>query len=100
MVTPEATSMAANNDVTPWRSHPRLAHHAILPNLPNSLPPLPNSRARDVQLPGDFRVAHPLPTIEHDPGAHRHRLRRFWPARDQAQLLAVRVNDLQRFLRT
>src|SRR5439155_10930154 len=54
----------------------------------------------DVQLPRHLEVAHPLPTTEHDPGAHRHSLRRLRSKRDHFQFVAVLFRDFQRFLGT
>ena len=82
------------------RADPRLIQQAIQPKLSKPLPPLTDGRAGDVQLPRDLRVAHPLPTTEHDPGAHRHGLRRLRPTRDHAQFLAILIDDFQRFLGT
>jgi hypothetical protein len=39
-------------------------------------------------------------TTEHDPGAHRHGLRRLWSTRDHSQFVALLFRHFQRFLGT
>src|SRR6476646_1410825 len=76
----------------------RLIQQAIQPKLSKPFPPLTDGRAGDVQLPGGLRVAHPFPTTEHDPGTHRHGLRRLRPPRQHAQFRAILSADFQWFL--
>ena len=45
----------------PWRTYPRLIQQALQSELPKSFPPLPDGRTRNMQLAGDFRVAHSWP---------------------------------------
>src|SRR5262245_25743166 len=56
----------------PWRTYPRLIQQALQSELPKSFPPLPDGRTRNMQLAGDFRVAHFLPTRKHDASTHGH----------------------------
>ena len=67
------------------------------PNSRNRAPPLTDSGASNVQLPRHLRVAHTLLTTQHDPSAHRHRLARLRPTRNQAQFAAILFADFQRF---
>src|SRR5260370_22554093 len=79
---------------------PRLIQQAVQPQLSKPFPPFADGCPRDVQLPRDLEVAHPLPTTEHDPGAHRHGLRRLWSTRDHSQFVALLFRHFQRFLGT
>src|SRR6266446_1713731 len=79
---------------------PRLIQQAVQPQLSKPFPPLADGCSGDVQLPRRLEVAHPLPTTEHDPGAHRHGLRRLRSKRDHSQFVAVLFCDFQRFLGT
>jgi len=62
----------------PRCADPRLIQQAVQTELPKSFPPLAHGRTCDMQLLGDFRVAHPLATGKHDASTHRHGLSRFW----------------------
>src|SRR5260370_31926001 len=79
---------------------PRLIQQAVQPQLSKPLPPFADGCPGDVQLPRDLEVAHPPPTTEHDPGAHRHGLRRLWSTRDHSQFVALLFRHFQRFLGT
>src|SRR5215471_19220703 len=56
----------------PWRTYPQLIQQALQSEIPKSFPPLPDGRTRNMQLTGDFRVAHFLPTRKHDASTHGH----------------------------
>lgn len=58
----------------PRCADPRLIQQAVQTELPKSFPPLADRRTSNMQLLGDFRVAHPLPPGKHDAGTHRHGL--------------------------
>jgi hypothetical protein len=75
------------------RANPRLIQQAVQSKLSKPFPPLTDGRACNVQLSRDLRVAHPLPTTEHDPSAHRHGLRRLWTARDHVQFVSIRIDN-------
>src|SRR5580658_9575498 len=80
------------------RADPRLIEQAIQPKFSKPFPPLTGRRAGNVQLSRDLRIAHPLPTTEYNPGAHRHGLRRLRSTRHHTQFLPIRSDDFQRFL--
>src|SRR6476646_6160380 len=80
------------------RPDPRLIQQPIQPPLSKPFPPFTNGRGRNMQLPRNLQVAHALPTTEHDPGTHCHRLRRLRPTCHHAQFLPIRIEDFQRFL--
>src|SRR5204863_2635259 len=83
-----------------WCADPWFIQQAVQPQLSEPFPPLADRCSGDVQLPRHLEVAHPLPTTEHDPGAHRHSLRRLRSKRDHFQFVAVLFRDFQRFLGT
>src|SRR5215471_10707259 len=58
----------------PRCADPWLIQQAVQTELPKSFPPLADRCTRNMQLLGDFCVAHPLPTGKYDAGTHRHGL--------------------------
>src|SRR5215831_16502500 len=84
----------------PWRTYPRLIQQALQSELPKSFPPLPDGRTRNMQLTGDFRVAHFLPTRKHDASTHGHCLSGFWTKSNGPQLDPILLANFQRFLGT